>query len=108
MANTPVSVDPSQLRHAAVRLREGAYPPLLSTWDPLSRVRVPADPLHGQAPELDVAAALDACVRAYAERTRQAMVDVQRLAVDLVQAAQAYEQTDREAARLYDEPGRRS
>jgi hypothetical protein len=107
MANTPVSVDPSRLRQAAARLREGAYPPLLSTWDPLSRVRTPADPLHAQAPELDVAAAVDACVKAYAERTRQAMVEVQRLAVDLVQAAQAYEQTDREAARLYAAPERR-
>lgn len=101
MANTPVSVDPSQLRRAAVRLRESACPPLVSTWDALSRVRTPADPLHAQAPELDVAAAVASCVRAYAERARQAMVEVQRLAVDLAGAAQSYEQTDREAARLY-------
>jgi hypothetical protein len=34
------------------------------------------------------------------------MVEVQRLAVDLVSAAQSYEQTDREAARLYGNIGR--
>ena len=101
MANTPVSVDPSELRRIAGALREDAYPTLLSTWDPLSRVRTPTDPLHAQAPELDVAAAVDTLAEAYAERTRQAMVEVQRLAVDLVSAAQSYEQTDREAARLY-------
>jgi hypothetical protein len=101
MANTTVSVDPSQLRRAAVRLRDGACPPLVGTWDALSRARVPADPLHEQAPELDVAAAVDSCVTACAERIRQAMVEVQRLAVDLTSAAQSYEQTDREAARLY-------
>lgn len=79
----------------------------MSTWDPLNQVRVPADPLHVQAPELDVAAAADSLIRAYAERTRQAMLEVQRLAADLMQAAQSYEQTDREAARLYAMAGRR-
>jgi hypothetical protein len=107
MAHSPVSVDPSHLRRAARRLRDDACPPLLSTWDPLGRLRVPADPLHAQAPELDVAAAVDSCARAYAERTRQALVEVQRLAADLVQAAQSYEQTDREAARLYATAGHR-
>jgi hypothetical protein len=106
MANTPVSVDPSELRRIAGALREDAYPTLVNTWDPLSRVRVPADPLHAQAPELDVAAAVDALVRDCAEHTRQAMVEVQRLAVDLISAAQSYEQTDREAARLYGNTGR--
>jgi hypothetical protein len=106
MANTPVSVDPSEIRRIAGALREDAYPALVSTWDPLSRVRTPTDPLNAQAPELDVAAAVDAVVKAYAERTRQAMVEVQRLAVDLVSAAQSYEQTDREAARLYANTGR--
>ncbi len=101
MANTTVSVDPSQLRRAAVRLREAAYPPLVGAWDSLCRVRTPGDPLHAQAPELDVAAAVDSCVRTYAERIRQALVEVQRLAGDLTSAAQSYEQTDREAARLY-------
>jgi len=102
MANTPVSVDPSQLRRVAVRLREEAYAPLLSTWDPLSRVRTPTDPRHEEAPELDVAAALSEYVSAYAESVRQSMVEVQRLAVHLIGAAQSYEQTDREAARLYE------
>ena len=106
MANTPVSVDPPRLRRVAVQLREDAYASLLGTWDPLARVRTPKDPLHGQAPELDVAAAVDECVTAYVEQVRLAMVEVQRLAVDLTAAAQAYEQTDREAARLY-EPGAR-
>jgi hypothetical protein len=102
MANTPVSVDSSRLRRVAGRLREEAYASLLSTWDPLARVRTPKDPLHAQAPELDVAAAVAECVEAYAEHVRLAMVEVQRLAVDLTAAAQSYEQTDREAARLYE------
>lgn len=101
MANTPVSVDPSHLRRIAGRLREEAYVSLLSTWDPLARVQTPKDPLHDQAPELDVAAAVDECVRTYSEHVRRALVEVQRLAVDLTAAAQSYEQTDREAARLY-------
>lgn len=107
MANTPVSVDPSHLRRIAGRLREEAYAPLLNTWDPLSRVQVAADPLHAQAPDLDVAAAVDSLVREYAERTRLAMVQIQQLAVDLTTAAQSYEQTDREAARLYTGPSHR-
>jgi len=108
MANTPVSVDPAELRRIAGELSEDAYPTLLNTWDPLSRVQTPPDPLHAQAPELDVAAAVDALVKDYAERTRRAMVEVQRLAVDVLGAAQSYEQTDREAARLYTNTGRQS
>jgi hypothetical protein len=108
MANTPVSVDPAELRRLAGQLRDDAYPTLLSTWDPLSRVRTPADPMHAQAPELDVAAAVEALVAEYTERTRQAMAEVQRLAGDLIGAAQSYEQTDREAARLYVNSGRHS
>lgn len=95
----PISVDTGQLRRVGGELSAGARATLLPAWDRLSRVEVAADPHAAEAPAADAGGALRSFVGTVAEEIRLAMLEMQRIGDDLVKAAQAYEETEREATR---------
>jgi hypothetical protein len=95
----PIAVDTAKLRAIGRDLSDDSRAVLLPVWDALARAGVPADPCAAEAAAADVGAGLTTCVEAVAEEVRRAMVELQEIGDSLVRAAQAYEETEREAHR---------
>jgi hypothetical protein len=96
----PIEVDTTKLRTIGRDLSDETRAALLPVWDALARAGIPADPHAAQAEAADVAAGLTSCLAGVAEEIRRGMVELQEIGDSLIRAAQAYEETDREAHRL--------
>ena len=96
----PIEVDTTKLRTIGRDLNDDSRAALLPVWDVLARAAVPSDPQAAQAAAVDVAAGLNSCLEGVAEEVRRGMVELQEIGDSLIRAAQAYEETDREAHRL--------